>query len=125
MRTKALQKLDFILKIDDLTKKINREENRLWGRKEEIINKLNEEKNKVMKMEEDFLKGNTEQVENIQKELETDEFKDLEDTYVKIYALVDILTTSFMKQLLKKMKKMKEHGCYKINYYRLSYSISV
>ena len=31
MRTKALHKLDFILKIDDLTKKINREENRLWG----------------------------------------------------------------------------------------------
>ena len=95
MRTKALQKLDFILKIDDLTKKINKEENRLWGREEEIINKLNEEKNKVIKMEEDFLKGNTEQLANIQKESEIDEFKDLEDTYVKIYALVDILITSF------------------------------
>ena len=94
MRSKALQKLDFINKIDDLTKKIEREERRLWGKKEEVIQKLIEEKNKVMKMEEEFVKGNEEQLINIQ-ELEPDEFKDLEDTYVKIYALVDILITSF------------------------------
>ena len=94
MRSKALQKLDFVNKIDELTKKIEKEERRLWGKKEEVIQKLNEEKNKVMKMEEEFNKGNEEQLINIQ-ELEPDEFKDLEDNYVKIYALVDILIISF------------------------------
>ena len=73
---------------------VQREERRLWGKKEEVIQKLNEEKNKVMKMEEEFNKGNEEQLINIQ-ELEPDEFKDLEDNYVKIYALVDILIISF------------------------------
>ena len=94
MRSKALQKLDFLNKINDLTKKIEKEEGRLWGRKEEIINKLNEERNKIIKMEGEFNKGKEEELINIE-ELEPDEFKDLDDTYVKIYALVDILITSF------------------------------
>ena len=94
MRSKALQKLDFINKIDDLTKKIQREERRLWGKKEEVIQRLNEEKIKVMRMEEEFVKGKEEKLVNLN-ELEPDEFADLEDTYVKIYAIVDILITSF------------------------------
>ena len=94
MRNKALQKLDFLNKINELTKKIEREERRLWGRKEEIINKLNEERNKIIKMEDEFNKGKEEELINIE-ELEPDEFKDLDDTYVKIYALVNILITSF------------------------------
>ena len=94
MRNKALQKLEFINKINDLTKKIKREEGKLWGKKEELIAKLNEEKIRVMKMEEDFNKGKEEEIVNLE-ELENDELKDLDDTYVKIYALIDILITSF------------------------------
>jgi len=95
MRKTALEKLDFLNRINDLTKRIQREENRLFGKKEEIIQKLNEERNKVMRMEEEFNKGNKEQLENIEKLEQDDELKGLEDTYVKIYALVDILITSF------------------------------
>ena len=93
MRSKALQKLEFINRINDLTRKIQREERKLWGKNELLINILNEEKNKVMRMEEDFMRDKG-TIVNIQ-ELEKDEFTDLEDTYVKYYAIIDILITSF------------------------------
>ena len=94
LRSKALEKLDFINKINEISNKIQKEENRFFGKKEEIIRKLNEEKMRIMRMEEEFTKGHKEELEKIS-ELEQDEFKDLDDTYVKIYALVDILITSF------------------------------
>ena len=95
MRSKALDKLEFINKINELTEKIRKEENRLFGKNEELILKLNEEKNRVMRMEEEFIKGNEENKLAEIAQMEPDEYKDLPDTYVKIYALVDILITSF------------------------------
>ena len=94
MRNKAMQKLEFINKINELTKKIKREEGRLWGKKEEVIAKLNEEKYRVIKMEDNFNNGNEEQIINVE-ELEDDELKDLDDTYVKLYVLIEFLITSF------------------------------
>ena len=120
MRSKALHKLEFILRINDLTRKIQKEEGKLWGKKEEIINKLNEEKNKVMKMEEDFIKGNEEQLANMEKELEPDELKYLDDNYVKIYALVDILITSFT---IYETVNKKEDGTWELKDKLLSFVI--
>ena len=94
MRNKALQKLQFITKIDQIQQKINKEEGRLWGKNEELIQRLNDEKNKIIKMEDDFVKGKEQQIDKKQ-ELESDELKDLPNSYVKIYALIDILITSF------------------------------
>ena len=106
MRKEALNKLEFIKKIDSLTRKIQKEEGKLWGKREEIIYKLNEEKNKILKMEDEFIKGNVQELEKMEKELQPDEFKDLEDNYVKYYLLVDILITSFTiyETVIKKSK---------------------
>ena len=95
LRSTALEKLDYINRINELTRRIEREDNKFFGRKEEIVQKLNEERNKVIRMEEEFNKGHREKIENIVELEEDDELKGLEDTYVKIYALVDILITSF------------------------------
>ena len=95
LRSTALEKLDYINKINELTRRIEREDNRLFGRKEEIIQNLTEERNKVIRMEEEFNKGHKEEIQNIVELEEDDELKGLEDTYVKIYALIDILITSF------------------------------
>ena len=95
MRSKALEKLEFVKKINELSDKIRKEENRLFGKNEELILKLNEEKNKILRMEEEFIKGNQEKKILEQSEMEQDEYKDLPDTYVKIHALLDILITSF------------------------------
>ena len=115
MRTKALHKLDFVNKINDLTKKIEKEEGRLWGKNEELILKLSEERNKVMRMEEEFIRGNEKKLLKIE-ELEPDEFKDLDDSYIKIYALVDILIISFTiyETVCKNIVKAKDKNKKKI-----------
>jgi hypothetical protein len=96
MRTKALDRLDFITKINDLTDRIKREENSLFGKNEQLIIKLNEEKDKIIKMEEEYLKGTQEKrLMALANSDDNDEYKDLDDSYVKIFALVDILITSF------------------------------
>ena len=95
LRSTALEKVEYLNRINELTRKIEREDNRFFGRKEEIIQKLVEERNKVIRMEEEFNKGHREEIENIAELAEDDELKGLEDTYVKIYALCDILITSF------------------------------
>ena len=94
MRDKALQKLNYLTRINQIQQKINKEERRLWGKNEELIQRLNEEKNKILKLEEDFIKGKEQEIEKIEG-LVQDDFKDLPDSYVKIYALIDILITSF------------------------------
>ena len=103
MRDKALQKLNFLIRINKVQQKIDKEEGRIWGKNEGLIHRLNEEKNKLIKLEEDFIKGKDIKIEE-NESLESDEFKDLPDSYVKIYALVDILITSFTiyEKVLKK-----------------------
>jgi hypothetical protein len=95
MRETALQKLRYTNKINEISKKINKEQNRVLGKREDVLRKLIEERNKVFKLEQDFLKtGKAQQIDSIVSD-ENDEFKNMEDTYVKIYAYIDILITSF------------------------------
>ena len=95
MRSTALQKLTYTSKINELTKKIQKEQGSLFGKNDAKIAKLMEERNRVIKIEEEFIKtGKAEEIED-STAAEQDELKDLEDTYVKIYAYIDILITSF------------------------------
>ena len=95
MRETALQKLRYTNKINEISKKINKEQNRVLGKRDDVLHKLIEERNKVFKLEQDFLKtGKAQQIDSIVSD-ENDEFKNMEDTYVKIYAYIDILITSF------------------------------
>ena len=95
MRKMSLQKLSYTKKINEITKKINSEEGKLFGKREDVIPKLYEERERVLKLEEKFLKtGKAEPIEDTTAE-ELDELKDLEDTYAKIYANIDILVISF------------------------------
>ena len=95
LRSTALQKLTYTTKINELTKKIQKEQGRLFGKSDAKIAKLVEERNRVMKIEEEYLKtGKAEAIEDTTA-AEEDELKDLPDNYVKIYAYIDILITSF------------------------------
>jgi len=95
LRSTALQKLTYTTKINELTKKIQKEQGRLFGKNDAKIAKLVEERNRVMKIEEEYLKtGKAEAIEDTTA-AEEDELKDLPDNYVKIYAYIDILITSF------------------------------
>ena len=95
MREQALQRLKYISKINELTKKIQKEEGRLFGQKKDLILKLNEEKKRIIKLEQDYIKtGVAEEIED-SAAAEMDELKGLPDTYTKIYAYIDILITSF------------------------------
>ena len=95
MRNVALQKLSFVLKINEITRKIQKEERNLFGKRQEVIAKLYDEKSRVIKLQEKFLKtGKAEEIEDNTAE-EQAELKDLEDTYAKIHACIDILVISF------------------------------
>ena len=95
MRSTALQKLTYTAKISERTKKSQKEQGSLFGKNDAKIAKLMEERNRVIKIEEEFIKtGKAEEIED-STAAEQDELKDLEDTYVKIYAYIDILITSF------------------------------
>ena len=95
LRSSALQKLTYTTKINELTKKIQRQQSSLFGKDEAKIAKLMEERNRVIKLEEEFIKtGKAEEIED-STAAEEDELKGLEDNYVKIYAYIDILITSF------------------------------
>ena len=95
MRKTALQKLSYTNKINELTKRIQREQSKLFGKSDKKIAELGEQRNRIIKLEEEFLKtGKAEEIEDTAA-AEAEEFKGLEDTYVKIYAYIDILITSF------------------------------
>ena len=95
MRNTSLQKLTYSNKIDEITKKIESEERNLFGKNENVIQKLHQERERVLKLEEQFMKtGKAEEIEDTAAD-EMDELKDLEDTYAKIYAKIDILVISF------------------------------
>ena len=95
MRTTTLKKLSYTTKINEITKKIESEEGKLFGKDEGLIFNLREERNRIIKLEEQFMKtGKSEEIEDTTAD-EQDELKDLEDSYAKIYAKIDILVISF------------------------------
>ena len=95
MRNWALQKLKYILKINELSKKIENEEGNLFGKNSDIIVQLHEERNRVLRLEDEFIKtGKAEPIENIEEE-EKKKYGSVEDSYTKIYAKIDILVISF------------------------------
>ena len=95
MRNVALKKLEYIVKIDEISGKIRREENNIFGRRNDVILKLNDEKKRILKLEEQFLKtGKAEPIEDTTAN-EQDELKNVDNNYTKIYAKIDILVFSF------------------------------
>ena len=94
MRSAALKKVDYITKIEDVENRIKKEENRLFGKREDILKQLQEEKKRVLENEKVF------DLE-VDKQLEVDEIeeidllKDMNDDYIKLFAIVEILITSF------------------------------
>ena len=94
MRSAALKKVDYITKIEDVENRIKNEENRLFGKREDILKQLQEEKKRVLENEKVF------DLE-VDKQLEVDEIeeidllKDMNDDYIKLFAIVEILITSF------------------------------
>ena len=98
MRSYALEKMEFVNKLEEIENKMAEEKLNLFSKNEEKIKRLEEEKEKIIKMEEIFtrnmfIKKREKEDENLN--LEQDELSGLEDTYVKFYATINILMTSF------------------------------
>ena len=91
----AMLKLYHITRLEDVENRIKAEEVILFGKKEEIIQKLEEERRKIIEEEKLFDLDKEKQLEKGKIEEMDDEFKDISDGYLKIFASVEILLTSF------------------------------
>ena len=96
MRAYALDKIEFVNKLEDIENKIQKEKLKLIGRNDRRIKNLEEEKAKIIRKEEIFNQNMFLKKKIVSEEyIEKDELSGLDDTYVKIHANIDILMTSF------------------------------
>ena len=98
MRAYSLEKLEFVNKLEEIENKINDEKTRLFGKDEEVIKRLEENKAKILRIEEKFNQSmfiKNRKMDDELLNLEQDELSGLDDTYIKFYATIDILMTSF------------------------------
>ena len=98
MRAYSLDKIEIINKLEEIENRIKLEKIKLIGKNEEKIKRLEEDQMKIIKMEEIFNQNmfiKKRKFDNENLNLEQDELSGLDDTYIKFYATIDILMTSF------------------------------
>ena len=95
MREYALEKMEFVNKLEEIEDKISLEKNLKLIKNDKILKALNQEKERILKLEENFTNSMFSKTRhNALEDLGQDELAGLEDTYVKLYVTVDILMTS-------------------------------
>ena len=95
MREYALEKMEFVNKLEEIEYKINLEKNLKIIKNDAKLKSLNQEKERILKLEENFTSTMFSKTRhNALDDLRQDELAELEDTYVKLYLTVDILMTS-------------------------------
>ena len=95
MRGYALEKMEFVNKLEEIEDKINMEKNLKLIKNDNKLKSLNQEKERILRLEENFTNSMFSKTrQNALEDLLQDELAGLEDEYVKLYVTVDILMTS-------------------------------
>ena len=107
MREYALEKMEFVNKLEEIEDKINFE-NLAIIKNDAKLKSLNQEKERILRLEENFTSTMFSKTKhNALDDLRQDELAGLEDTYVKLYLTVNILMTTLT---IYEMVAQKEKG---------------